>query len=233
MAKKEYLQTIKDWPEDERPRERLMKYGADLLSDAQLLAIALSTGNSAGGQSALDLARVILDRFGDLSALDSATISELCSIPGIGKAKACQVKAAIEIGKRSLSQRGKMKTKLSTSQDVANYYLPLMSGLKKEVFRSVLLDAKNRLLKDVTISAGSLSNSIVHPREAFVAAIRESAAAVIFLHNHPSGDPTPSEEDIGITRRLIQTGEIIGIRVLDHIIVGDKRYISFLDEGLM
>lgn len=230
----EYREAIRDWPEDERPRERLIKYGAESLSDAQLLAIILRTGDK--NRSAVDLARALISKFGDFRSMDALSISELCSvkdIKGIGAAKASQIKAAFEIGRRMLSGGSKAKENFRTSDDVVNYYIPLMKNLKKEIFKTILLDSKNKIIKDVGVSEGSLTASVVHPREVFKDAIKESAAAVILVHNHPSGDPSPSREDIEITQRLVKSGEIVGIRVLDHVIIGDGRYFSFLDKKMI
>ncbi len=227
----EYKEAIKNWPEDERPRERLIKYGAGSLSDAQLLAIILRTGNK--DRSAVDLAMALISKFEDFRSMDSLGILELCKEKGIGAAKAAQIKASFEIGKRMLSGGSKVKENFRTSEDVVNYYIPLMKNLKKEIFKTVLLDSKNKMLKDVGVSEGSLTASVVHPREVFKDAIRESAAAVILVHNHPSGDPSPSREDIEITQRLVKSGEIVGIRVLDHVIIGDGSHFSFLDKKMI
>jgi DNA repair protein RadC len=221
---------LKHWPEDERPRERLMLYGADALSDAQLLGIIIRTG--CGDRTAVDVGRELLDRFGGLSGIAQAGFSELCGVPGIGKAKAAEIKAAIEIGRRH--QRPNMAgASFCASQDVADYYRPRLRDRKREEFRCVLLDTKNRFLREETVSTGSLTASLVHPRETFKAAVRESAAAVIFVHNHPSGDARPSQEDIALTRRLVQAGDLLGIRVLDHVIVGDGSHYSFRDNGMI
>ena len=222
--------TVKHWPEDERPRERLIAHGPASLSDAQLLAIIIKNGKA--GRSALDLALELLTKFENLAGIEKAGISEICQVPGIGKAKAAEIKAAIEIGRRH--QKPSLSgASLCSSQDVVEYYRPRMRDLKKEVFKCVMLDTKNRIIRDEEVSAGSLSASIVHPRETFKAAIRESAAALIFIHNHPSGDTRPSQEDILLTRRLMQAGEVLGIQVLDHIIVGDGMHFSFRDNGLL
>ena len=230
-----YPGAIKEWPEDERPRERLMKLGADTLSEAQLLAIVLATGDASSGQSALDLAMYLVRTFDGLRALDAASIAELCQIKGIGLAKATTIKAALELGKRLLGEPVQRHLKVTSPQDLVNYFQPRLQHLRKEVFKAVLLNTKHQMLKDVTVSEGSLSASLVHPREAFLPAIKESAAAVIFLHNHPSGDPTPSTEDKELTLRLVEVGQLIGISVLDHIIIGSGSpgYISFRDAGLL
>ena len=224
---------IKNWPEDESPRERLLKYGPDKLSESQLLAIILATGDKNSGRSALDLGRLLIKEFGSLQDIDACSIAELCAIPGIGLAKASQIKAAFELGKRLLSEKDGVREQFKTSVEVANYYIPRMTNVKKEVFKSLLLNSKNKIIKEVIISEGSLNYSIVHPREAFNPAIKESAAAVIFIHNHPSGDPTPSTEDLEITKRLKKVSEIVGIKLLDHIIIGDNSYFSFVDEQLL
>ncbi|OGW34300.1 MAG: hypothetical protein A2010_00225 [Nitrospirae bacterium GWD2_57_9] len=225
--------SVKQWPEEERPRERLFKFGAAVLSDAQLLGIILRTGWR--DRSAVDLGMELLDKFRNFDGIAQAGINEMIGkdgVKGIGKAKAAEIKAAIEIGRRH--QKPSLSgASLCSSQDVVEYYRPRMRDLKKEVFKCVMLDTKNRVIRDEEVSAGSLSASIVHPRETFKAAIRESAAALIFIHNHPSGDTRPSQEDILLTRRLVQAGEVLGIRVLDHIIVGDGLHFSFRDNGLM
>jgi DNA repair protein RadC len=228
-----YQRAIKEWPEDERPRERLMKLGADALSEAQLLAIVLSTGDASSGRSALDLAMHLVQTFGGLRALDAASIAELRQMKGIGPAKATTIKAALELGKRLSGEPAQRNFKVTSPRDLVNYFRPRLQHLRKEVFKAILLNTKHQVLKDVTVSEGSLSASLVHPREAFLPAIKESAAAVIFLHNHPSGDPTPSTEDRELTLRLAEVGQLVGINVLDHIIVGSGTpgYISFRDAG--
>ena len=235
MATTGYQRAIKDWPEDERPRERLMKLGAEQLSDGQLLAIVLATGDASTKQSALDLAMNLLQEFESFRALDAASVAELCQTKGIGPAKATTIKAALELGKRLSGEASKPKSKITGPGDVVHSYRPRLQHLRKEVFKAILLDTKHHILKDATVSEGSLSASLVHPREAFLPAIRESAAAVIFLHNHPSGDPTPSPEDKELTRRLADVGRLVGIEVLDHIIIGmgDPGYVSFRDAGLL
>lgn len=235
MASTGYQRAIKEWPEDERPRERLAKLGADTLSTAQLLAIAIATGDASTGQSALDLARDLLHSFEGLRGLDAASLSELCQTKGIGPAKAAAIKAALELGKRLAGEPATGKIKVTGPTDVVRYYQPRVQHLRREVFKAILLDTKHFVLKDVTVSEGSLSASLVHPREAFLPAIRESAAAIIFLHNHPSGDPSPSAEDKELTRRLAEVGHLVGISVLDHIIIGrgEPGYISLHDAGIL
>lgn len=221
---------IRDWPIDERPRERLIRRGPESLSDAHLLAILLRTGSV--GRTAVETAHQLLRRFGGLSSLTHLGISELCSMNGIGRAKAAEIMASIELGRRALAHPLSSDLRVLSSRDVYDHYYPLMRELKKEVFMMLMFDSKNRLLKETQVSTGSLSLNIVHPREVFRPAVRESAAAVILLHNHPSGDPTPSPEDQELTSRMFRAGEIMGIKVLDHIVMGDGKYYSFADHGL-
>lgn len=220
---------ITQWPETERPRERLLTQGADALTDAQLLAILLRVGRQRS--SAVQVGLEILDRLGGLSGLVRCGIDELCAVPGVGAAKAAQLKAALALGKRALASPLSRGTKITSSRDLFEHYHPTLRDLRHEIFKVVLLDAKHAIVRDATVSEGSLTLSIVHPREVFTMAVKESAAAVIFLHNHPSGDPTPSQEDRVLTARLVSAGEVLGIRVLDHIVVGDGRYVSFADQG--
>ncbi len=224
---------IKNWPEGERPAERLIKHGPESLSDAQLLAIILRTG---GKKGVLNLALELLNNFNCLRNIDSASISDLSAIKGIGTAKTAQIKAAFELGKRLMGESSESSPIFSSSLNVYSYFAPRFKSLKKEVFISILLDAKNRMIKEKEydkVSEGTLTKSIIHPREAFREAIRESAASVIFIHNHPSGDPSPSNDDIAVTERLKKAGEIVGIAVIDHIIIGDGKYISLKEKGFL
>jgi DNA repair protein RadC len=230
MPEKKSNRSVRLWPEDERPRERLITHGPSNLSEAQLLAIIMRNGRE--GRSAVDLGRELLERFGSLVGIEQAGIKEICEIPGIGKAKAAEIKAAIEIGRR-YQKPSLAGESFCSSGDVAAYYRPRLKDCKKETFRCALLDTKNKIIREEIVSVGSLSGSLVHPRDTFKAAVRESAAAVIFIHNHPSGDTKPSQEDILLTKRLIQAGEMIGIQVLDHIIIGDGNHFSFRDNGMI
>src|SRR5713101_7811648 len=224
-------QPIREWPESDRPREKLLEKGAETLSKAELLAIILRTGDASTKQSALDHGRELVTRFDSFRKLDGASVQDLCTIKGIGPAKAAQIKATLEIAKRFAQEEIKQGEQFRSSADVFHHYHEHLGSLKKEEFHVLLLDAKNRKIKDVRISEGSLTSSLVHPREVFSPVIRESAAAVILIHNHPSGDPSPSQEDLPITRRLREVGEVMGVRVLDHVIVGKGKYISFVDDG--
>jgi len=227
---RKYPKAIYNWPEDERPRERLLKFGADKLSDTELLAILLRVGSS--GQSAVDMARELINQFGTFRNIDSKSYAEL-KRKGLGIAKIAQIKAAIEIGKRFLKEKSLTKIKIKTSKDIVDYFIPYLRDMKKEIFKVVLLDGKNKIIKDVTISEGTLTKSIVHPREVIKSAVTESSAALVLIHNHPSGEPQPSEDDIEITNRIISACELVGIKVLDHVIIGDNNYFSFFNEGLI
>ncbi|MBN2428495.1 MAG: DNA repair protein RadC [Deltaproteobacteria bacterium] len=233
MENPQELRRIKDWPEAERPREKLLANGPESLSEAELLAIVLRTGDASSKQSALDHARLLLSRFGSLRKLASATIAEICEIKGIGNVKAAQIKAVFEIARR-FGQNAFRKGSPYTSSDIVyEHFRERLVDLAKEKFLILMLDSKNRLLREMEISVGSLTASIVHPREVFAPVLRESAASIILVHNHPSGDPKPSREDIEITGRLRKAGELLGIRVLDHIIIGTEGYTSFADQGFM
>lgn len=225
---------IRDWPEDERPREKLLKRGAAALSDAELLALVLRTGDAAAGKSAIDLGRELLERFnGNLRELAQAELNELQQAKGLGLAKAASIKAAFTLGSRFQARRLETLERFTSPAQVFDFFHHELRDNRKELFLTLLLDGKNRITRKVQVSEGSLNQSIVHPREVFAPAVRESAAAVIFIHNHPSGDPTPSREDREITRRLKEAGELLGIKVLDHIIIGDGRYYSFVESGLL
>jgi DNA repair protein RadC len=225
--------SIKNWPEDERPRERLLASGAQGLSTAELFAIVLRTGGR--DKSALELAREVLMRFPSLKEIEDAAVAEFADVKGMGKAKIAQVKASIEIGKRlfrhSNSGRNRRQTSFRNSRDVFDYFMPRFYGLKKEKFLCALLDVKNRVFKETVVSEGTLTSSPVHPREVFREAIKEAAASVLFVHNHPSGDPNPSSDDIHITKRLVETGKVVGIAVLDHIVISDGKFLSMMEKG--
>lgn len=225
--------TIKDWPEEDRPREKLLDKGAEALTNAELLAIILRTGNASTGESALDHARLLLRQFGGLKGIDGAPIRELRAVKGIGPAKTAQLKAGLEIGRRMGQEKWEAGRSLRSSEDVFRHFRERLEKEKREIFYVVLLTNKNRKIREVKISEGSLTASLVHPREVYNPVIRESAAAVIFVHNHPSGDPAPSPEDLEITRRLKEVGEVMGVRVLDHIVIGHNRYFSFSDRGML
>jgi DNA repair protein RadC len=222
---------IKSWPVEDRPREKLLARGPAGLSSAELLAILLRTGG-AGGSTALDVARDLWQRHQqDWGQLAQASAQELAHQPGIGPAKAAALVAACEIGKRISLRPLEPEEPYRASRQVYDHYAGRLAHLRKESFYCLLLDARNRYLREERISEGSLTASLVHPREAFRSAVREAASAVIFAHNHPSGDPSPSAEDSHLTQRLWEAGRVLGIRVLDHVIVAGERYYSFADEG--
>jgi DNA repair protein RadC len=218
-------------PPGQRPRERLLQKGPDELTEVELIAILLQGGTRR--HSALDLASILLSRCGGLAKLATRTPSELASVPGVGPAKAAQLLAALELGRRCQEAPLEPGAQFTSSRELDAHYRPRLRDRKRELFLALLLDGKNRIIREERISEGSLTASIVHPREVFAPAIRESAAAVAFVHNHPSGDPAPSRQDLDVTRRLVQTGEVIGIRVLDHVIIGVQGYFSFADAGLL
>ena len=222
---------IGQWPVEDRPRERLYHKGPESLADAELLAIQLGSGLA--GRSAMDMARDLLTRYGSLFELAGRGVAELGAIRGIGPVKAVRLAALFEITRRLRSRNGHARVVLGSPEQVFARYGPLMEDLKKEVFRVALLDAQNGLLRDVVISEGTLSASLVHPREVFKPAILESAASIILVHNHPSGDPTPSREDLRLTRQLVDCSELLDLRIHDHVIIGRERFISLAQRGAL
>jgi DNA repair protein RadC len=223
--------TVHDLPLSERPRERLFKLGSEALSVQEILALILGRGIK--GESVMVASQKLLSRFGNLKGVADASVEELTQMKGIGPAKAAQIKAALELSKRLEADVGeKPQPILKSPEDVAAVVKSKLKGKKREHFWVLCLDTRNRLINDKLVSIGSLDTSIVHPREVFKEAVSSSAASVIFVHNHPSGDPEPSKEDIELTKRLVQAGEIIGIDVLDHIIVCDKSYLSLKAKNL-
>jgi len=238
VSRVDYRLTIKEMNEEDRPRERLAKYGSESLSNAELLAIILRTGTKA--ETAVDLANRLLSGKGlaapngscGLSALAAADPEELCQVRGIGQAKAVQIKAALELGRRLSGTAAERRSSISTPAQASALVMDEMRFLDREHFRIIILNTKNHVLGVELVSVGSLNSTVVHPREVFKTPLKRSAAAVILVHNHPSGDPTPSQEDIDLTRRLAEAGKVLGISVLDHIIVGDNRYVSLKERGL-
>lgn len=226
-----YHTRIKEWPEAERPREKLLQQGARSLSDAELLALLIESGT--GGVTAVDLAKRLLTEYRNLNILASKGVGELVRMKGIGVARGARILAAFEIGRRIQSGRIEKNTKIGSPADIVRYYLPKFGKLRKEVFSVVLLDSGNRIIRDVTITQGTLNASVVHPREVFKAAVDHLAAGVVLLHNHPSGEPLPSEDDKHITSQLVEAGKMMGIPILDHIILADNQYFSFAKEGLL
>ena len=226
-----YRVSIKSLPEEARPRERLQTLGPEALSTPELLAIILRTGWKE--ESALDLARRLLAEPRGLRFLAEAGLQELALFKGMGPAKAAQVKAAVELGRRLSRLSPAKRPAVHSPLDVVSLVMEEMRFLDREHFRAISLNTKNQVLSVDTVSVGSLNTSVVHPREVFKRAIALSAAAVILVHNHPSGDPSPSREDLQVTRRLVEAGNLLGISVLDHVVIGDGRYVSFREKGLM
>jgi DNA repair protein RadC len=223
--------TVHDLPISERPRERLFKLGSEALSAQEILALILGRGIK--GESVIETSQKLLSRFGNLKGIAHASVEELTQTRGIGPAKAAQIKAALELSKRLEADVGdKPKPVLKSPEDVAAVVRSQLKGKKKEHFLVLCLDTRNRLINHKLVSIGSLDTSIVHPREVFKEAVSSSAASVIFVHNHPSGDPEPSKEDVELTKRLAKAGEVIGIDVLDHIIVCDNNYLSLKAKNL-
>ena len=224
---------IKEWPAADRPREKFYLYGNYGLTDTELLAIII--GKGVKNHSALDLAKEIIVRVGNLRRLSEKSVSELerLGISGLGRAKIVAILAALELGRRSLSKKNDGSVSFKNPKDIHDYYYPFISGLKHEVFKVAAVDGKNMLIRDTTISKGILDASLVHPREVFKFAINENASALFLVHNHPSGIVRPSEDDLKITERLTGAGELMGIRIVDHIIIADKDYYSFSQHNLL
>jgi DNA repair protein RadC len=220
---------IRDFPKDERPRERLIKDGPNSLSNQELLAIVLRTGTK--NESVLQISNQLLSKFDGLRLLMNASIEEISNIKGIGEAKAAQLIASFELGKRINRLQYDGRFNIKGPEDCAKFMMDEMRFLEQEHFICLYLNTKNQIIARETIFKGSLNASIVHPREVFKEALRRSACSIICLHNHPSGDPTPSREDIEVTKRLVECGKIIGIEILDHIIIGEHKYVSLKEKG--
>lgn len=224
---------MKELPLSERPYEKLEAVGAERLSNAELLAVIIKTGTKT--YTAVQLAQMVLKLSDDgrLSSLNNLSMEQLKNIKGIGRVKAIQIKAALEFSKRIATSDGIVHHIIKSANDVNNLMMEELRYLKKEVFKAILLDTKNQVIKTVDVSVGSLNSSIVHPREVYSEAIKCGSNSIIFVHNHPSGDPTPSAEDIQTTHRLLNAGNILGIKVLDHIVVGDGKFVSFKEKGII
>lgn len=222
---------LRDIPNEERPRERMMKYGSGALSQAELLAIILRTGTRQ--ESVIHMAQRMLGEVGGIRGFMDLSLEELTKMRGIGPAKAVQIKAGIELGQRLAVMRQPETAIIRSPRDAADVVMEQLRYLQKEHFVCLFLNTKNHIIAQETLSMGSLNASIVHPREVFRAAIKCSSASIVCVHNHPSGDPTPSSEDILITSRLCKAGELVGIDVLDHIVIGDGEFVSLKEQGLM
>ena len=226
----EYHPMMRDLPLGERPRERLRDYGASYLSNAELLAIVLRTGITS--ENVLDLATRLLAQFEGLAGLSNASYAELCTIRGLGHAKAAQVKAALELGRRLMTLRGEERASVHSPEDVANLLMADMGLLEQEHLRTVLLNTKNQVLAIPEVYKGSVNASMVRAAEVFRDAVRQNCPAIIVVHNHPSGDPTPSNEDVEVTRQLIEAGRTLDIELLDHIVVGRQSFVSLKEKRL-
>ena len=226
--------SMKELPLQERPYERCLERGPEALSDAELLSVIIRTG--AHGENSLELARKILglSREGEgLASILHLSVPELCSLKGIGKVKAVQVLCIGELSKRIAQSSREKKIILNSPGSIAAYYMERMRHLEQEEMMAVFFNTKNRLLKDKLLTRGTVNASLVSPREIFIEALRYHAVYIVLLHNHPSGNPEPSREDIMVTQRVERSGEMLGIRLIDHIIIGDNQYISFKERGLL
>jgi len=227
--KKIYEKSIKNWPKDDRPREKLFKSGEHTLSNTELIAILLRNGTH--GQSAIDLSRQIISKFKTFRDLSHTDIRDWKEFKGLGPAKIAQIKAAIEIGRRLLTENRTSKGKINSSKDIAGLFMGRMRDLKKEVFKILLLDNHNNIIDTHEITEGTVAQA--HPiiREIMSKALQAFAPVLVCVHNHPSGDSSPSREDRDFTRELCQAGKVIDVRILDHIIIGDNSFFSFADKG--
>jgi DNA repair protein RadC len=223
--------TVHDLPKPERPRERLQKFGPEALSAQELLALVI--GRGIPKKSVMSIAQELLVRFGNIKAISEASLEELSQIKGIGLAKAAQIKACFELGKRQDLEPELRDFDIKDPQSVVKAIRASIKDKAKEHFKLILLNPRNKIIGISTISIGILNASLVHPREVFKDAITHSAASVVLAHNHPSGDPEPSEDDITITKRLIEAGKILGIEVMDHIIIAKNGFFSFKEKGLV
>ncbi len=213
----------------DRPREKLTRHGAASLGDNELLALVLTSGS--GGRDVLTLAGDVLAAAGGVQGLPGLSPADLARQPGIGPARAAQVLAALELGRRTLMVRSSERARLSTPQQMATWLIPQFGAARVEQFGIVMLDTRHRLIRAAVLSVGSLDATVVHPREVFREAAGASASAIVLFHNHPSGDPTPSHDDLALTERLVRAGEVMGIRVADHLVLAHQQYYSFLEAG--
>lgn len=222
---------LKEWPAAERPRERMKRLGPQALSQSELLAILLGTGTTS--EHVVDLSHRILQTFGGVRGLLDVSPQQLMLVHGLGQAKSLKVLAGIELGRRAGEPSDEEVHMIRSPEDASVLLMDRMRHLKKEHFVCLFLDTKHRVIGQETLSIGSLDTAIVHPREVFKSAIQFSSSSILCAHNHPSGDPTPSREDIDLTKRLADAGELVGIELLDHIIIGDQRFISLKERGLL
>lgn len=226
----DYHPTIKELPSGERPRERLLRYGAGALSSAELLAIILRTGTR--DENVIQVAQRLLGTYGDLTGLAQASASELMRAKGLGPAKVAQLKAALELGHRLSDEKMGDLPQVRSPADAANLVMAEMSLLEQEHMRVLLLDTKNRVVATKEVYIGSLNTSLIRVGELFKEAVRANSASLIVVHNHPSGDPTPSPEDVAVTKQIVEAGRLLDIEVLDHLIIGQGRFVSLKERGL-
>ncbi len=231
--KKRYKTGIASWPEEDRPREKLLKFGEHVLTTSELLAVLLRSGVK--GESAVDLGRKIMKKFKTLRQMSHTDISQWREFKGLGDAKIAQIKAAIEIGRRFMTEEKKIEGRIESPKEVADLFMPRMRDLKKEAFKILLLDGQSNIMdiKGIEIDEGTVTQASPNIREIMSKALQNFAAALVCVHNHPSGNPDPSQEDKRFTKDLVIAGKAMQIRVLDHVIIGDNKYCSFADEGLV
>lgn len=222
---------IMDLPKNERPREKLLRYGTESLTNSELLAVILRTGTKK--ENILDLCSKLIKLKGGINGLLNMSIEDITNIKGIGTAKGAQILAVVELSKRFKTYKSGNEYKISSPKEAASYVMESMRYMKQECLRVIMLNTKNVVIFQKDVSIGSLNSSIVHPREVYCEAIRKSCASIIICHNHPSGDPTPSEEDINVTNRLKECGRLLGIELIDHIIIGNGRYTSLKEKGIL
>jgi DNA repair protein RadC len=225
-----YSQSLREMPADDRPREKLVKFGPGALTDSELLAILLRVGVS--GENVVSLSQRLLKEHGGLTGLSRVPLAELCESRGMGEAKAAQLKAALEIGRRLLLAEPDQRLQVRSPGDLANPLILEMAGLEQEHLKVILLDNKNRVLRMLTVYVGTINSSQVRVAEIFREAIRQNAVNIIVAHNHPSGDPTPSGEDVAVTGELIEAGKLLGIELLDHLVIGHQRFVSLRERRL-
>lgn len=226
-----YSSAVREMPEEDRPRERLARLGAEALRDAELIAIILRSGTRKMG--AVALAEEVLRRFGDIRAVSRASVEELKQISGMGTVKAIELKAALELGLRLAAHTGPKRTKIRSAEDVVQLLMARFKQCETEHLKSILLTTKHEVMKVIDVSHGGLDGTVAIPRDIFRQAVREGATAVIVAHNHPSGDPEPSRDDISLTKRLVEAADLLGVSFLDHIIFGDGRYVSLKERNMM
>lgn len=231
MKYPQYSTAVRELPPEERPRERLAKLGPEALKDAELIAVIIRSGTRDMG--AVALAEKVIREFKDLRGVARASIEELKAVKGFGEVKAIEIKAALELGKRLAAHTADLRPKISSAEDVSRLLMIPFKDCEIEVFKALLMNPKNEVIKIADVSRGSLDASVALPREVFRQAVRDGAVSVIVCHNHPSGDPEPSRADIALTHRLKESGEMIGITLLDHVVFGDGRYVSLKERNLM